>query len=79
MTKSLAVALAPAIQVNCLALGAILLPAGADDAYRQRLVAQIPAGRMGDLSEVAEALIFALKNDFVTGQTIVIDGGRSLV
>jgi pteridine reductase len=79
MTKSLAVALAPAIQVNCLALGAILLPAGADESYRRQLVAQIPAGRMGDLSEVADALIFALKNDFVTGQTIVIDGGRSLV
>jgi pteridine reductase len=79
MTKSLAVALAPAIQVNCLALGAILLPAGADDSYRRQLVAQIPSGRMGDLSEVADALIFALKDDFVTGQTIVIDGGRSLV
>ena len=79
MTKGLAVALAPAIQVNCLALGAILLPAGADESYRGKLVAQIPAGRMGDLAEVADALIFVLKNDFVTGQTIIVDGGRSLV
>ncbi len=79
MTQSLAVALAPHIQVNCLALGAILLPAGAGESYRERLVAQIPVGRLGNLAEVADALLFLLRNDFVTGQTVVIDGGRSLV
>lgn len=79
MTKSLAVALAPSIQVNCLALGAILLPAGADETYRQRLIASIPVRRMGDPDDVARALLFLVEDDFVTGQTVVIDGGRSLV
>ncbi len=79
MTKSLAVALAPTIQVNCLGLGAILLPAGADESYREQLIASIPARRTGDPDEVARALLFLLEDDFVTGQTVVVDGGRSLV
>jgi NAD(P)-dependent dehydrogenase (short-subunit alcohol dehydrogenase family) len=79
LTQVLAVALAPRIQVNCLALGAILLPAGADEAYRDRLLAQIPARRLGGPADVVRALLFLLESDYVTGEVVLVDGGRHLV
>ena len=80
MTKSLAVSLAPQVQVNCLALGAILLPAGASADYQERLISMIPARRMGGTRDVIQTLMFLLQNgDFITGETILIDGGRHLV
>jgi len=80
LTQSLAQALAPHIQVNYLALGAILLPAAAGERLRERLVAATPARRLGDPQDVTSAVLFLLEGtDYITGETLIIDGGRSLV
>jgi pteridine reductase len=78
MTKSLAQALAPNIQVNAIAPGLILPPPGQDQAYLERWARQIPAQRVGSPEEVAKALIFLLRSDFVTGDLIFVTGGQHL-
>jgi 3-oxoacyl-[acyl-carrier protein] reductase len=81
MTKSLAMLLAPRIQVNCVALGSIetgwvpwLTPA-----MKRSYVRAIPVGRFGKPEEVAELALFFAGNEWVTGQTYVLDGGESRV
>lgn len=79
MTEAMALALAPRIRVNCLALGAILLPAGASPKKRHQLVSQIPLERMGSAKQVVAAVLYLVeKGTFVTGETLAIDGGRRL-
>jgi pteridine reductase len=78
MTKSLAQALAPNIQVNAIAPGLILPPPGQDQAYLERWAHKIPAPRVGSPEEVARALIFLLRSDFVTGELIFVTGGQHL-
>ena len=78
MTKSLAVALAPKIVVNGLALGAILPPS--DRKASQDIIKNVPAGRWAEEQEVEQALIFALTSpSYITGEVIHVDGGRHLV
>jgi pteridine reductase len=78
MTKSLALALAPNIQVNAIAPGMILPPPGQDQSYLQRQAGQIPAQRVGSPQEIAKALLFLLRSDFVTGELIFVTGGQHL-
>jgi pteridine reductase len=78
MTKSLAQALAPNIQVNAIAPGLILPPPGQDQAYLERWAHKIPAQRVGSPEEIARALIFLLRSDFVTGELIFVTGGQHL-
>lgn len=78
MTQSLAVALAPKIAVNALALGAILPPS--DRQAAPDILDRVPAQRWGELREVEEALIFLLTGPaYITGEIIHVDGGRHLV
>lgn len=78
MTQSLAVALAPAIPVNGLALGAILPPA--DGKANPDILKRIPAGRWAKENEVEEALMFLLTcPPYITGEILHLDGGRHLV
>jgi len=77
LTVSLARDLAPAVQVNAVAPGAILLPAGAPESRRKALERAIPMGRLGTPEEVAEAVAFLVFGpDFVTGEVLRVDGGR---
>jgi pteridine reductase len=78
MTKSLALALAPNIQVNAIAPGAILPPPEKDQAYLVQLAQSIPAQRVGSPAEVARALLFLLESDFVTGDLVLVTGGEHL-
>jgi NAD(P)-dependent dehydrogenase (short-subunit alcohol dehydrogenase family) len=79
LTKSLAVALAPRITVNGLALGAVLPPADNPSAGED-VIKRVPAGRWSEAGEVAEALMFLLAGPaYVTGEIIHVDGGRHLV
>lgn len=78
MTKSLALALAPNIQVNGIAPGLILPPPGKDQAYLERKAGQIPARRVGSPDEIARTMIFLLRSDFVTGDLIFVTGGEHL-
>ena len=78
MTQSLAVALAPKIIVNGLALGAILPPS--DGKAKPDILRHIPGQRWAKEDEVEAALLFVLSGpDYVTGEIIHVDGGRHLV
>ena len=78
MTQSLAVALAPKIVVNGLALGAILPPS--DGGKSADIIKNVPAGRWAEQPEVEQALLFALTGPpYITGEIIHVDGGRHLV
>ena len=77
-TELLAKILAPRVRVNAVAPGAILLPPDWDDEARSQLVASTPLGRIGTPDDVVRAVIFLLENDYLTGTTLVVDGGRLL-
>lgn len=78
MTESMAIALAPEIMVNALALGAILPPA--EGTKNPDITRKIPARRWSRENEPEEALLFLLTGpEFITGEIIHVDGGRHLV
>jgi NAD(P)-dependent dehydrogenase (short-subunit alcohol dehydrogenase family) len=79
LTRSLALALAPQVRVNELALGAVLPPEGSTESYLHALKEEIPTHRFSKPAEVASAMMFLLNNRAITGQTVFIDGGRNLV
>ncbi len=75
ITRSLAGAVGPKVQVNELALGAILPPPGWSEERIQKLTADIPARRWGSPDDVAGAIIALIRNDYINAETIHIDGG----
>jgi len=77
-TKSMAKELAPAVCVNGVAPGVITWPAGFSEEGKRRQLAFIPAGRIGYTSEITSAIIFLLRNDYITGQVLNVDGGRCI-
>lgn len=78
VTRSLAKELAPRICVNAIAPGIITWQNDLDDKQKKRQLRHIPAGRAGTLEEITSSLLFLLENDYVTGQVINVDGGRSI-
>jgi glucose 1-dehydrogenase len=78
-TRAAALALAPRIRVNAVALGVILPPPGEDDDYVNGLAAELPLQRVGGTDPVVEAGLSLIRNDFVTGEIVRIDGGSHLV
>jgi len=78
MTELLAKALAPRVRVNAVAPGAVLLPEDWDGAAAGHLAAGTPLGRLGSPTDVVNAVVFLLEQDFVTGETLVVDGGRRI-
>lgn len=76
MTRALAHALAPNIRVNAVAPGVVLLPDGWDPAATKHLTDTTPLRRVGTPNDVARAVLYLIDADFVTGETIVVDGGR---
>ncbi len=79
LTKVLARALAPSIRVNAIAPGPVLQSDLLSEAEWARLVSRLPLQRTATMEEIAAALDFLLANEYVTGQTIVVDGGYSLL
>ena len=79
LTKLLARGLAPKIRVNAIAPGFVLQSEIVTEEEWQRLLNRIPLKRPAHPEEIASALEFLLKNEYITGQTIVVDGGYSLV
>lgn len=78
LTESLARELAPAIQVNGLALGAILPPPGADADHFARMAEHIPLKRTGNPQAIADGISFLIQQSFITGTVIPVDGGEFL-
>jgi NAD(P)-dependent dehydrogenase (short-subunit alcohol dehydrogenase family) len=80
LTRGLAAALAPRIQVNAVAPGVVLLPEGFPRVSERRLTARIPMGRHGRPADVAQAVhFFATCSDYITGQVLFVDGGMSVL
>ncbi len=78
-TKLAAVEFAPNIRVNAIAPGLILPPERKNKDYLERLAKRIPLKRRGHPGQIALTVQFLLENDFVTGQTIFVDGGEHLL
>jgi NAD(P)-dependent dehydrogenase (short-subunit alcohol dehydrogenase family) len=75
LTRVLARALAPDVRVNAISPGTVLAPdEHAGDDGERRLTA-----RAGDPADVVEALLYLVRSDFVTGENLVVDGGRMLL
>ena len=78
LTKSTALNLAPRINVNAIALGAILPPE--DEPENPNLMKNIPQKRWAELDEFTQTVLFLLDGpDYITGEVIHLDGGRHLV
>jgi pteridine reductase len=76
MTRALAHALAPRVRVNAVAPGAVLLPSEWDAAAAEHLAATTPLRRLGAPEDVVQAVVYLIQADYVTGETLVVDGGR---
>jgi pteridine reductase len=76
MTRGLAHALAPRVRVNAVAPGAVMLPEGTPADQANKLISTTPLGRLGSAEDVAQAVMFLICADYVTGETIIVDGGR---
>ncbi len=79
LTKSMAFELAPAIRVNAIAPGTVLLPPNPSEAKVEWAVENSLLKRIGTPLDVAKLAEFLIENDFATGSVYYIDGGRSLV
>jgi NAD(P)-dependent dehydrogenase (short-subunit alcohol dehydrogenase family) len=79
LTRMMAIDFAPDVTVNAVAPGLILPPAGKDESYLQRLAQSVPLKRHGEPEDIAAAALYLLKNDYLTGQVIFVDGGRFLM
>jgi NAD(P)-dependent dehydrogenase (short-subunit alcohol dehydrogenase family) len=79
LTEALALELAPEILVNAVAPGPILPPDDMDRRAVAEVVKATPAARWGGAGEIAKAVLFFIESDFVTGETVRVDGGRHLL
>jgi 3-oxoacyl-[acyl-carrier protein] reductase len=77
LTRCLARALAPEITVNAIAPGTISFPGDAPE-LSEDFIRRAPLHRTGAAKDIDDAVVFLAQSAFVTGQVIVVDGGRSL-
>lgn len=81
MTRNFAVELSrrnPAIRVNCVLPGPVMLPDNLGEEERRRVIAGTLVRRLGHPENVAHAVLFLVENDFVTGVCLPVDGGRTI-
>jgi len=78
MTRALAHALGPHVRVNAIAPGVVLLPDGWLPDAGERLRRTTPLERHGSPEDVVRAMLYLLDADFVTGETLMVDGGRNV-
>ncbi len=79
LTTMTALEFAPAIRVNAIAPGLILPPPGEGEGYMKKAAEKrVPLKREGDIKDITNALEFLIKNEFITGQILFIDGGEHL-
>lgn len=77
-TETAALALAPDIRVNGVAPGAVLAPKGLEHLKMARTLRLVPLGRAVPPEDIADAVLFLLKNESVTGSILFVDGGQHL-
>jgi pteridine reductase len=76
LTRVMAKALAPHIRVNAIAPGAVLLPDNFGEEERKKSKERAPLGTLGSPEDVVRTLLFLERSPFITGEVIVVDGGR---
>ncbi|MFW6078889.1 MAG: SDR family NAD(P)-dependent oxidoreductase [Gemmatimonadota bacterium] len=79
LTRVAARALGPDVRANCIAPGTVLPPEGTGPDELRRSRERTALKRLGSPDEVARALRYLVESDFVTGETVVVDGGRMLL
>jgi len=79
LTRVLARAFAPEVRVNAIAPGTVLPPADYTPAQVESLRGRTPLQRIGAPADVVKALLYLIEADYVTGEVLVVDGGRLLV
>jgi 3-oxoacyl-[acyl-carrier protein] reductase/pteridine reductase len=79
LTRSLAKALAPQIRVNSVAPGTILFPGEERDAAIKEIIRTTPLRKAGSAKDIADMVLYlATRSDFITGQVLAVDGGKSI-
>lgn len=81
MTKTLAKELAPNVRVNGVSPGSILWPendAELSEAQKQSMLDKIALNKQGSANDIANTVLFLAQSNYITGQIIAVDGGRSL-
>lgn len=68
----------PAVRVNCILPGPVLLPADLPEVEKQQAIHGTLVKRAGRPENIAQAVLFFIDNDFVTGTCLPVDGGRSI-
>jgi pteridine reductase len=76
LTRALARTLAPNVRVNGIAPGTVLLPEDWSTGDAAKLNETTPLGRLGSPDDVVDAMLYLLRADYVTGETLIVDGGR---
>lgn len=79
LTQVAALALAPDIRVNAIAPGPVLKPENLTSARWAEFADRLPLRRPGTPEDIAAAVLFLMKNDYITGETLVVDGGNQWV
>jgi len=79
LTQVLAARLAPTIRVNAVAPGPVLKPPGMPDKRWREIGAASLLGRAGRAEDVAQAVLYLARSDYVTGEVLVVDGGSRFV
>jgi len=77
LTKVLAKALAPEVRVNAIAPGTITME-GDPPEWKADFIKLAPLGRTGEPSDITASVLFLIESKFITGQVLVVDGGRAL-
>jgi NAD(P)-dependent dehydrogenase (short-subunit alcohol dehydrogenase family) len=77
LTRCMARALAPEITVNCIAPGTISFPEDPPE-LAEDYIRRAPLRRTGKPEDIAGTVVFLAQSEFITGQVIVVDGGRAL-
>jgi pteridine reductase len=78
LTKVAARSLAPRVRVNAVVPGTVLPPPGTPDEEVRRLAKRAPLERIGSPADVAGAVLYLARAEFVTGTVLPVDGGRSI-
>lgn len=78
LTRSLARLMAPEVRVAAIAPGTVLLPEHWDAESAEHLIETTPLHRNGSPEDVTRTVLFILDSDYLTGETIIVDGGRNV-
>ncbi|NRA33184.1 MAG: SDR family oxidoreductase [Polyangiaceae bacterium] len=78
LMRVMSLELAPDVRVNAVAPGTVLPPPSMSGEQQQRIEAHIPLARVGEAADIADAVIHLARSPFVTGQELIVDGGRTV-